>query len=43
MHSNGRPTNMIGQSQSRTGKAAAFVLTMLSRVDFNLNKPQPYA
>lgn len=31
---------MIGQSQSGTGKTAAFVLTMLSRVDFNLNKPQ---
>lgn len=28
------PTNMIGQSQSGTGKTAAFVLTMLSRVDF---------
>ncbi|KAF9443617.1 DEAD-domain-containing protein [Macrolepiota fuliginosa MF-IS2] len=34
------PTNMIGQSQSGTGKTAAFVLTMLSRVDFGLNKPQ---
>ncbi|KAJ2918489.1 hypothetical protein MD484_g1951, partial [Candolleomyces efflorescens] len=34
------PTNMIGQSQSGTGKTAAFVLTMLSRVDFNLHKPQ---
>jgi ATP-dependent RNA helicase DDX19/DBP5 len=31
---------MIGQSQSGTGKTAAFVLTMLSRIDFNLNKPQ---
>lgn len=31
---------MIGQSQSGTGKTAAFVLTMLSRVDFNLHKPQ---
>ena len=31
---------MIGQSQSGTGKTAAFVLTMLSRVDFNLEKPQ---
>lgn len=31
---------MIGQSQSGTGKTAAFVLTMLSRVDFNLDKPQ---
>lgn len=29
------PTNMIGQSQSGTGKTAAFVLTMLSRVDLN--------
>ncbi|OLL23195.1 ATP-dependent RNA helicase dbp5 [Neolecta irregularis DAH-3] len=28
------PRNMIGQSQSGTGKTAAFVLTMLSRVDF---------
>lgn len=28
-----RPRNMIGQSQSGTGKTAAFVLTMLSRVD----------
>ncbi|KIK10013.1 hypothetical protein K443DRAFT_136113 [Laccaria amethystina LaAM-08-1] len=34
------PTNMIGQSQSGTGKTAAFVLTMLSQVDFSLNKPQ---
>ena len=31
---------MIGQSQSGTGKTAAFVLTMLSRVDYNLHKPQ---
>ena len=29
------PANMIGQSQSGTGKTAAFVLTMLSRVDVN--------
>ncbi|KAB5595727.1 ATP-dependent RNA helicase [Ceratobasidium theobromae] len=29
----GLPRNMIGQSQSGTGKTAAFVLTMLSRVD----------
>ncbi|KAL1916021.1 uncharacterized protein VTP21DRAFT_6025 [Calcarisporiella thermophila] len=28
------PKNMIGQSQSGTGKTAAFVLTMLSRIDF---------
>jgi len=34
------PTNMIGQSQSGTGKTAAFVLTMLSRVDFSVNSPQ---
>ncbi|KAL0953238.1 hypothetical protein HGRIS_004491 [Hohenbuehelia grisea] len=34
------PTNMIGQSQSGTGKTAAFVLTMLSRVDFSVNKTQ---
>ncbi|EAU85307.1 ATP-dependent RNA helicase DBP5 [Coprinopsis cinerea okayama7 len=34
------PTNMIGQSQSGTGKTAAFVLTMLSRIDYNLHKPQ---
>ncbi|KAJ1663969.1 RNA helicase required for poly(A+) mRNA export [Coemansia sp. RSA 1813] len=32
--------NMIGQSQSGTGKTAAFVLTMLSRVDYDLNEPQ---
>lgn len=30
---------MIAQSQSGTGKTAAFVLTMLSRVD--LTKPYP--
>jgi len=33
------PTNMIAQSQSGTGKTAAFVLTMLSRVD--PSKPYP--
>lgn len=27
------PTNMIGQSQSGTGKTAAFVLSMLTRID----------
>ncbi|KAK9466830.1 P-loop containing nucleoside triphosphate hydrolase protein [Lipomyces arxii] len=32
--------NMIGQSQSGTGKTAAFVLTMLSRVDESLNEVQ---
>jgi len=36
------PRNMIAQSQSGTGKTAAFVLTVLSRVDFT--KPtQPQA
>ncbi|CAG8438640.1 17814_t:CDS:2 [Acaulospora morrowiae] len=34
------PQNMIGQSQSGTGKTAAFVLTMLSRIDSNLKAPQ---
>ena len=29
------PTNMIGQSQSGTGKTAAFVLNMLSRLDYS--------
>jgi len=33
------PCNMIAQSQSGTGKTAAFVLTMLSRVD--ASKPYP--
>ncbi|KAJ2354778.1 RNA helicase required for poly(A+) mRNA export, partial [Coemansia sp. RSA 2618] len=32
--------NMIGQSQSGTGKTAAFVLTMLSRVDYDIDQPQ---
>lgn len=36
------PTNMIGQSQSGTGKTAAFVLTMLSRVDFTQPKTQVF-
>jgi len=31
---------MIGQSQSGTGKTAAFVLTMLSRIDYTVNKTQ---
>jgi ATP-dependent RNA helicase DDX19/DBP5 len=31
---------MIGQSQSGTGKTAAFVLTMLSRIDFDVNAVQ---
>ncbi|XP_055629576.1 DEAD-box helicase Dbp80 [Toxorhynchites rutilus septentrionalis] len=34
------PQNMIAQSQSGTGKTAAFVLAMLSRVNPNLNYPQ---
>ena len=34
------PANMIAQSQSGTGKTAAFVLTILSRVDFSLKQPQ---
>jgi len=34
------PTNMIGQSQSGTGKTAAFVLNILSRVDLSIKQPQ---
>jgi ATP-dependent RNA helicase DDX19/DBP5 len=34
------PANLIAQSQSGTGKTAAFVLTMLSRVDRTLKAPQ---
>jgi ATP-dependent RNA helicase DDX19/DBP5 len=34
------PRNMIGQSQSGTGKTAAFSLTMLSRVDPSINAVQ---
>lgn len=37
------PTNMIGQSQSGTGKTAAFVLNILSRLDYSpamINTPQ---
>ena len=34
------PTNMIGQSQSGTGKTAAFVLNMLSRLDLKQKTPQ---
>lgn len=34
------PANMIGQSQSGTGKTAAFSLTMLSRVDESVHAPQ---
>lgn len=34
------PANLIGQSQSGTGKTAAFVLNMLQRVDLSSSKPQ---
>jgi ATP-dependent RNA helicase DDX19/DBP5 len=35
------PTNMIAQSQSGTGKTAAFVITILSRLDYSRpNQPQ---
>lgn len=34
------PQNMIAQSQSGTGKTAAFSLTMLSRVDPQLHAVQ---
>ncbi|KAL7336060.1 RNA helicase required for poly(A+) mRNA export, variant 3 [Mucor circinelloides] len=34
------PRNMIGQSQSGTGKTAAFVLTMLTRINLGVNVPQ---
>jgi ATP-dependent RNA helicase DDX19/DBP5 len=35
------PQNMIAQSQSGTGKTAAFVTTVLSRIDFDQpNQPQ---
>ena len=34
-----RPQNMIAQSQSGTGKTAAFVLAMLSRTNLNKNYP----
>ncbi|KAG0138270.1 P-loop containing nucleoside triphosphate hydrolase protein [Tuber indicum] len=33
-------TNMIGQSQSGTGKTAAFVLTMLTRIDMSVSNVQ---
>lgn len=35
-----RPQNLIAQSQSGTGKTAAFVLAMLSRVNPNYKFPQ---
>ncbi|KAI5210185.1 DEAD-domain-containing protein [Aureobasidium subglaciale] len=34
------PQNLIGQSQSGTGKTAAFVLNILSRLDLTLQQPQ---
>lgn len=34
------PRNLIGQSQSGTGKTAAFTLNMLSRVDPSIMTPQ---
>lgn len=34
------PQNLIAQSQSGTGKTAAFSLAMLSRIDTNQNYPQ---
>lgn len=34
------PQNMIAQSQSGTGKTAAFVITILSRLDYTINQPQ---
>ena len=34
------PTDIIAQSQSGTGKTAAFVLAMLSRVDVSKKYPQ---
>ncbi|PGH27627.1 ATP-dependent RNA helicase DBP5 [Polytolypa hystricis UAMH7299] len=41
---NDPPTNMVGQSQSGTGKTAAFVLNILSRLDLTEEgKTQPQA
>lgn len=34
------PCNLIGQSQSGTGKTAAFTLTMLARIDTSIQKTQ---
>jgi ATP-dependent RNA helicase DDX19/DBP5 len=34
------PQNLIGQSQSGTGKTAAFTLNMLTRVDTKIREPQ---
>jgi ATP-dependent RNA helicase DDX19/DBP5 len=37
------PTNMIAQSQSGTGKTAAFSLNVLSRIDLSKDEPQAIA
>lgn len=37
------PRNMIGQSQAGSGKTAAFVLNMLSRIDHEVQAPQAIA
>ncbi|KNE66633.1 hypothetical protein, variant [Allomyces macrogynus ATCC 38327] len=37
------PTNLIAQSQSGTGKTAAFTLTMLSRIDWSIAPSKPQA
>ncbi|KAJ3365613.1 RNA helicase required for poly(A+) mRNA export [Allomyces javanicus] len=37
------PTNLIAQSQSGTGKTAAFALTMLSRIDYTATNAPPQA
>lgn len=34
------PTNMIGQSQSGTGKTAAFTMNILARIDVKSRSPQ---
>ncbi|KAF2425295.1 DEAD-domain-containing protein [Tothia fuscella] len=34
------PQNLIGQSQSGTGKTAAFTLNILTRIDISLQQPQ---
>lgn len=36
------PQNLIAQSQSGTGKTAAFVLAMLTRVDTEKKHPQVF-
>ena len=37
---NNPPKNLVGQSQSGTGKTAAFVLNVLSRLDLSTNEAQ---